>query len=123
MVRSSRTPLEEAFAARLTATTPSPAYQSHWSRDAAAGRPPVLADHSSAIKACGAEGRWEEALELLQEMREDGVRPNLITYTGGTCVVHGFRWSGVDESLCRCGMSSRVGLLTVELFDTEMINC
>lgn len=39
--------------------------------------------HSSAIKACGAEGRWEEALGLLKEMQEGGVRPNLITYTGG----------------------------------------
>lgn len=38
---------------------------------------------SSAIKACGKEGRWEEALELLEEMEEDGIKPNLITYTGG----------------------------------------
>lgn len=40
--------------------------------------------HSSAIKACGPEGRWEEALGLLAEMQGVGVRPNLITYTGGT---------------------------------------
>lgn len=45
---------------------------------------------SSAIKACGVEGRWEEALRLLEEMQESGVRPNLITYTGGTCLPPSF---------------------------------
>ncbi|CAN0022754.1 unnamed protein product, partial [Laminaria digitata] len=35
---------------------------------------------SSAVKACGMDGRWEEALGLLTEMQEIGVRPNLITY-------------------------------------------
>lgn len=40
------------------------------------------------------DGRWEEALELLAEMQENGVRPNLITYTGGTVfpVSNGTMW-------------------------------
>jgi pentatricopeptide repeat protein len=37
----------------------------------------------SAISCCGAEGRWEEALELMQVMQDGGprTRPNKIAYT------------------------------------------
>ena len=40
--------------------------------------------YSSAINACGAAGRWEEAVDLIQAMKEDGNRgnrPNKVTYT------------------------------------------
>lgn len=38
---------------------------------------------SSAISCCGSEGRWEEALKLLDDMRKGGpkTRPNKIAYT------------------------------------------
>lgn len=38
---------------------------------------------SSAISCCGAEGRWQEALEIMQSMREGGPRtqPNRIAFT------------------------------------------
>ena len=39
--------------------------------------------YSSAISCCGAEGRWEEALKLIQVMKRGGprTRPNKIAYT------------------------------------------
>lgn len=39
--------------------------------------------YSSAISCCGAEGRWEEALELMDRMRKGGprTRPNRVAYT------------------------------------------
>jgi pentatricopeptide repeat protein len=39
--------------------------------------------YSSAISCCGAEGRWEEALNLIQIMKRGGprTRPNKIAYT------------------------------------------
>jgi pentatricopeptide repeat protein len=39
--------------------------------------------YSSAISCCGAEGRWEEALELMEVMQKGGLRtrPNKIAYT------------------------------------------
>jgi pentatricopeptide repeat protein len=39
--------------------------------------------YSSAISCCGAEGRWEEALELMEVMQKGGprTRPNKIAYT------------------------------------------
>jgi pentatricopeptide repeat protein len=40
--------------------------------------------YSSAINACGAAGRWEEAVDLIREMKVDGNRenkPNKVTYT------------------------------------------
>jgi pentatricopeptide repeat protein len=39
--------------------------------------------YSSAISCCGAEGRWEEALELMKVMQKGGprTRPNKIAYT------------------------------------------
>jgi pentatricopeptide repeat protein len=39
--------------------------------------------YSSAISCCGAEGRWEEALELMEVMHKGGprTRPNKIAYT------------------------------------------
>jgi len=38
---------------------------------------------SSAISCCGAEGRWQEALELIEVMKMGGpkTRPNKISYT------------------------------------------
>jgi pentatricopeptide repeat domain-containing protein 1 len=38
---------------------------------------------SSAISCCGAEGRWQEALELIKVMKKGGprTRPNKISYT------------------------------------------
>ena len=42
---------------------------------------------SSAISCCGAEGRWEEALELMKVMKSGGprTRPNKIAYTAAIC--------------------------------------
>jgi pentatricopeptide repeat protein len=39
--------------------------------------------YSSAISCCGAEGRWEEALKLIEAMKKGGprTRPNKIAYT------------------------------------------
>jgi pentatricopeptide repeat protein len=39
--------------------------------------------YSSAISCCGAEGRWEEALKLIDVMKQGGprTRPNKISYT------------------------------------------
>ena len=39
--------------------------------------------YSSAISCCGSEGRWEEALSLIEKMRQGGpaTRPNKIAYT------------------------------------------
>jgi pentatricopeptide repeat protein len=39
--------------------------------------------YSAAISCCGAEGRWEEALELMEQMRQGGARtrPNKVSYT------------------------------------------
>jgi pentatricopeptide repeat protein len=39
--------------------------------------------YSSAINCCGAEGRWEEACELIEKMKQGGPksRPNKIAYT------------------------------------------
>ena len=42
--------------------------------------------YSSAINTCGAAGRWEEAVELIRAMKEDGSvdnKPNRVTYTSG----------------------------------------
>ena len=38
---------------------------------------------SSAFSCCGSEGRWEEALELIEVMLKGGpkTRPNMIAYT------------------------------------------
>ena len=43
--------------------------------------------YSSAISCCGAEGRWQEALELLKVMKRGGpkLRPNRIAYTAAIC--------------------------------------
>eukprot|EP00980_Cylindrotheca_fusiformis_P013676 scaffold3515_cov126-Cylindrotheca_fusiformis.AAC.25 len=45
--------------------------------------------YSSAISCCGAEGRWEEALKLIEVMKQGGprTRPNKIAYTAaiGAC--------------------------------------
>lgn len=54
---------------------------------------------SSAIKACAAQGRWEEALELLEEMENDGLKPNLITYTGGRLKGVHSTYGRVNETL------------------------
>jgi pentatricopeptide repeat protein len=42
---------------------------------------------TSAISCCGAEGRWEEALELMAVMKKGGprTRPNKIAYTAAIC--------------------------------------
>jgi pentatricopeptide repeat protein len=40
--------------------------------------------YSSAINACGAAGRWEEAVDLIRAMKEDKTKnntPNKVTYT------------------------------------------
>ena len=39
--------------------------------------------YSSAISCCGAEGRWQEALRLIEVMKQGGpkTRPNKIAYT------------------------------------------
>ena len=43
--------------------------------------------YSSAISCCGAEGRWEEALKLIEVMRKGGprTRPNKVAYTAAIC--------------------------------------
>ena len=43
--------------------------------------------YSSAIACCGAEGRWQEALELMEAMSRGGpkCRPNKIAYTAAIC--------------------------------------
>lgn len=43
--------------------------------------------YSSAISCCGADGRWEEALELIDRMKKGGprTRPNKIAYTAAIC--------------------------------------
>jgi pentatricopeptide repeat protein len=53
---------------------------SHMRRD---GIEPDGFSYSSAISCCGAEGRWEEALELLDVMNKGGprTRPNKVAYT------------------------------------------
>lgn len=42
---------------------------------------------ASAIACCGAEGRWQEALDLIDEMQKGGpkTRPNKIAYTAAIC--------------------------------------
>lgn len=42
---------------------------------------------SSAISCCGAEGRWREALDLMDLMQKGGPRsrPNKIAYTAAIC--------------------------------------
>lgn len=42
---------------------------------------------SSAIACCGAEGRWREALELIELMQKGGpkTRPNKIAFTAAIC--------------------------------------
>lgn len=39
--------------------------------------------YSSAISCCGAEGQWEEALKMVEVMRQGGprTRPNKVAYT------------------------------------------
>jgi pentatricopeptide repeat protein len=45
---------------------------------------------SSAISCCGAEGRWKEALELMELMKRGGprTRPNKISYTAAISKFH-----------------------------------
>jgi len=55
--------------------------------------------YSSAISCCGAEGRWQEALRLLEEMQSNGprTRPNKIAYSAAiTCCG---RAGQVDQAL------------------------
>ena len=42
---------------------------------------------SSAISCCGAEGRWEEALSLIERMKNGGprTRPNKVAFTAAIC--------------------------------------
>lgn len=40
-----------------------------------------MVSYSTAITACSRAGNWERALELLQEMQDDGVKPNSATFT------------------------------------------
>ncbi|CEM02250.1 unnamed protein product [Vitrella brassicaformis CCMP3155] len=37
--------------------------------------------YTAAISACGIAGQWEEALNLMDDMRDEGVAPNVWTYT------------------------------------------
>ena len=48
-----------------------------------AGVKPDAISYSSAIKACGAAGRWKEALNIISIMQKGGpsIRPNRISYT------------------------------------------
>ena len=43
--------------------------------------------YSSAISCCGAEGRWEEALKLIEVMKQGGprTRPNKVAYSAAIC--------------------------------------
>jgi pentatricopeptide repeat protein len=41
---------------------------------------PTAVAFSLCISACGNAGRWQTALDLLQQMRDEGLRINLITY-------------------------------------------
>lgn len=47
---------------------------------AAVGLTPSVVGYSSAIDACARGGRWKEGVDLLEEMRELGVVPDVITY-------------------------------------------
>ena len=42
---------------------------------------------SSAISCCGSEGRWQEALKLMNVMKQGGprTRPNKVAYTAAIC--------------------------------------
>lgn len=43
--------------------------------------------YSSAISCCGSEGRWEEALKLIEVMKKGGpkTRPNKVAYSAAIC--------------------------------------
>eukprot|EP00617_Octactis_speculum_P016046 CAMPEP_0185758558 /NCGR_PEP_ID=MMETSP1174-20130828/17235_1 /TAXON_ID=35687 /ORGANISM="Dictyocha speculum, Strain CCMP1381" /LENGTH=51 /DNA_ID=CAMNT_0028438473 /DNA_START=1 /DNA_END=152 /DNA_ORIENTATION=- len=45
------------------------------------GVQPNVISFGVAISACGNAGKWEKALELLQEMRQSGVQPNVISFS------------------------------------------
>ena len=47
----------------------------------AAGVRPDVISYNAAISACEKAGRCDDALSLLQKMREDGVQPNVISYS------------------------------------------
>ena len=55
------------------------------------GIEPDVISYSAAISACEKGGRWEQALEVFDEMRSRGVEPNVITYTSAmsACVKSG----------------------------------
>jgi pentatricopeptide repeat domain-containing protein 1 len=46
--------------------------------------------YSAVISCCSSGGRYQEALELIKEMRSGSprIRPNLIAYTGAICKLH-----------------------------------
>ena len=46
-----------------------------------------LISYSSTISACEKGGQWEKALHLFQEMKHNGIEPNIISYiaTIGAC--------------------------------------
>ena len=43
--------------------------------------------YASAISCCGSEGRWKEAMELIEVMKKGGprTRPNKVAYTAAIC--------------------------------------
>ena len=48
----------------------------------AAGVRPDVISYNAAISACEKAGRCDDALSLLQKMREDGVQPDVYSYSG-----------------------------------------
>lgn len=62
--------------------------------------------YASAISCCGSEGRWEEAMELINVMKKGGprTRPNKVAYTAAICKFFYFLKNHVatDFHLCVC---------------------
>merc|ERR1711865_370939 len=69
------------------------------------GVQPNVISFNAAISACEKGGKWERALELLQEMRQSGVQPDVISFSSAISAC---------ESCRQYGESDRIYLQAIE---------
>jgi pentatricopeptide repeat protein len=78
--------------------------------------------YSSAIGTCGAVGRWEEAISLIQTMKNDDARPNRVAYTSAiSACARASQWDSAKELFHLMKIDFKTNLLDyVEYYPSDL---